>query len=172
MREVMQVEGVTGSSPRMWGTLENLKQLASMRPVHPHACGELSTSIGRNVVCDGSSPRMWGTQCEQGLPVAVRRFIPTHVGNSSRACRELSSRYGSSPRMWGTLCPGLCIASGPGSSPRMWGTHQRDIPKSLCVRFIPTHVGNSPWTPCRCRTPPVHPHACGELRAYWRIVII
>ena len=49
-----------------------------------------------------------------------------------------------------------------GSSPRMWGT------QLLCkfpynpIRFIPTHVGNTPlwgfYNPERS----VHPHACGE----------
>ena len=94
-----------GSSPRMWGTLQQSNgRLSSMRfipthvgnacfchsktvglTVHPHACGERSGSLNSCSASSGSSPRMWGTL---GTITAVRitiRFIPTHVGNASLA---------------------------------------------------------------------------------------
>ena len=134
-------------------------------PVHPHACGELTASTATASTGNGSSPRMWGTPAARVLVLLIYRFIPTHVGNSQaggydpapapvhpHACGELIVtdswvyfRSGSSPRMWGT----------PGS-------RSQCPPRS---RFIPTHVGNSPPM---CKMPqvcPVHPHACGELRA-------
>ena len=52
-----------------------------------------------------------------------------------------------------------------GSSPRMWGTLKT---ASICLkslRFIPTHVGNSPAFLPVSGTTAVHPHACGELRS-------
>ena len=50
-----------------------------------------------------------------------------------------------------------------GSSPRMWGTPNTTRPRGSRLRFIPTHVGNSPEER-QCNTVvPVHPHACGEL---------
>ena len=50
----------------------------------------------------------------------------------------------------------------PGSSPRMWGTRLFYFDFHVCLRFIPTHVGNTnSWSPRTTRLP-VHPHACGE----------
>ena len=95
----------TGSSPRLWGTLQlapwpwsqarfiptpvgnSVKSLSwvPLSPVHPHACGELyfkwSIKPGRY----GSSPRLWGTLFIKGGYVWIPRFIPTPVGNSSSA---------------------------------------------------------------------------------------
>ena len=59
-----------------------------------------------------------------------------------------------------------------GSSPRMWGTHQRLLYVVFEIRFIPTHVGNTPIR-TRCRQgPPVHPHACGEHSPQLLIILI
>ena len=71
----------SGSSPRMWGTRVVSDQdgshgrfipthvgntsitffTASMKSVHPHACGEHYQRAGRPGDSAGSSPRMWGT---------------------------------------------------------------------------------------------------------------
>jgi len=45
----------------------------------------------------------------------------------------------------------------------MWGTRQSPDLVNPCIRFIPTHVGNSVSQPSRRLPGPVHPHACGEL---------
>ncbi len=72
---------ISGSSPRMWGTLSLLSRLGiecrfipthvgntfdpgmspSERSVHPHACGEHEDGLMQVSVEHGSSPRMWGT---------------------------------------------------------------------------------------------------------------
>ncbi len=52
---------ITGSSPRVWGTLA--QRLCTGRP-------------------RGSSPRVWGTPKIQSYPQHPRRFIPTGVGNT------------------------------------------------------------------------------------------
>ena len=74
-------DSITGSSPRMWGTLERAgaayasrrfipayvgnildNRQAHMRlPVHPRVCGEHARSIFLSMSATGSSPRMWGT---------------------------------------------------------------------------------------------------------------
>jgi len=74
-----------------------------------------------------------------------RRFIPTHVGNTY-------------PRLLrGFPCPVHPHACGEheaaearleiaaGSSPRMWGTQARSLQEICRHRFIPTHVGNTPY---------------------------
>ena len=93
----------TGSSPRMWGTLDLMRyarQMCRFIPthvgnsrvnllkkmlvtVHPHACGELERMMKKLSICVGSSPRMWGTRSRYLLSLPNLRFIPTHVGNSS-----------------------------------------------------------------------------------------
>ena len=236
-----------GSSPRMWGTRNTLfPNITILRfipthvgnsarsgaricrtPVHPHACGELTLSHGRQRPLIGSSPRMWGTPCSNCHGAGCARFIPTHVGNSIRivrhvriltvhphACGELplirrlfSLADGSSPRMWGThllflssssrlrfipthvgnslrsgvslfskaVHPHACgellsrirtFISRIGSSPRMWGTLPLVPQRSVVIRFIPTHVGNSFCARWKIRNSTVHPHACGELYGY------
>ncbi|MDB5033313.1 MAG: hypothetical protein JWQ98_554 [Chlorobi bacterium] len=71
---------IVGSSPHMWGDLQVAARLGSrdrfipthvgrspageprkqMRPVHPHACGEITCRHQRAGCRLGSSPRMWG----------------------------------------------------------------------------------------------------------------
>ena len=97
-----------GSSPRLWGTPEHIRNgfcrrrfiptpvgnslsiffLFHTQPVHPHACGEL-----RGIkVCDewntGSSPRLWGTLPAGSVILLLNRFIPTPVGNSAAASKK------------------------------------------------------------------------------------
>ena len=105
---------------------------------------------------------MWGTQGRCGCRKGYRRFIPTHVGNTG--C--------STPLPWmNAVHPHACgehiqliqqIYYCVGSSPRMWGTLPPLSPALLSSRFIPTHVGNTPRSPPRPISEPVHPHACGE----------
>ena len=131
-----------GSSPRVWGTpivqthpahrgrfiptrVGNTFMPAcgcSLRPVHPHACGEHYRLCKRRTTTHGSSPRVWGTRGKRDHEFAHARFIPTRVGNTYRdriaaadrpvhphACGEHASviaklvvESGSSPRVWGT----------------------------------------------------------------------
>ena len=172
-----------GSSPRMWGTrCRRVVRFCQYRfipthvgnsrfafgimcsaTVHPHACGELGAPLIFSFASIGSSPRMWGTQCGPGSDRNEFRFIPTHVGNSQRQ-RSGSGLLPVHPHACGELPVTYPTGSeNVGSSPRMWGTLIRPQLATRRCRFIPTHVGNSPWvSPSRCRSP-VHPHACGEL---------
>ena len=49
-----------------------------------------------------------------------------------------------------------------GSSPRMWGTPEEVVDPAGYIRFIPTHVGNTPRPAPAAQNNKVHPHACGE----------
>ena len=134
---------LSGSSPRMWGTLCLASAFFPALPVHPHACGELPIPHLSTSLPLGSSPRMWGTLSLMPLPYPSWRFIPTHVGNS------LESEYSSSdksvhPHACGELLFCWCIYMLRfGSSPRMWGTQTCIFISVNFYRFIPTHVGNS-----------------------------
>ena len=166
----------------MWGTRKNLEcgnspvrfipthvgntsiQVSrnSTYAVHPHACGEHRGCAFVLMTEIGSSPRMWGTPRRRLLWLLPPRFIPTHVGNTlfgfplrfllsvhPHACGEHQDHPG---KARGAL----------GSSPRMWGTPERFRGEGRGRRFIPTHVGNTPWQPVETGILAVHPHACGE----------
>ena len=114
----------------------------------------------------GSSPRLWGTPVRTRHRPRSRRFIPTPVGNTCSS----STRYSCKP-----VHPHACGEHGAGqkshrfdggSSPRLWGTRARCRCAAVCVRFIPTPVGNTARAPALGRRSPVHPHACGEHLAH------
>ena len=131
-----------GSSPRVWGTLyrpglaglqprfiptcvgNSLRTAAtqSLRPVHPHVCGELTCRGAGGGLNGGSSPRVWGTLFINQPPCKHCRFIPTCVGNSrntGRRCRN----YPVHPHVCGELIGHIGkTCKHCGSSPRVWGT--------------------------------------------------
>ena len=92
----------TGSSPRVWGTLETKpEQTVQTRIIptrvgntylsnkrfsknkdHPHACGEHCAACLSLMENAGSSPRVWGTRYQRRLRLRSRRIIPTRVGNT------------------------------------------------------------------------------------------
>ena len=100
--------GVTGSSPRVRGTLAEryaefrpirfipacAGNTASARPptvesrVHPRVCGEheISNWLGRSTA--GSSPRVRGTLPPRAAAHARDRFIPACAGNTYRSPRK------------------------------------------------------------------------------------
>ncbi len=49
-----------------------------------------------------------------------------------------------------------------GSPPRVWGQLPIFPANRLSARFTPTRVGTTPRPSAATRTPPVHPHACGD----------
>jgi len=171
-----------GSSPRLWGTLDNSRpETISYRfiptpvgntrprhsrlggiPVHPHACGEHKTTGELPCSRTGSSPRLWGTREGQVILTGVARFIPTPVGNT--ACwRFMSGVKTVHPHACGEhLPPFLPKDKTTGSSPRLWGTLSRWASTSKIIRFIPTPVGNTFLATLVSSSIPVHPHACGE----------
>ncbi len=110
----------------------------------------------------GSSPRMWGTPFFTQPRACIIRFIPTHVGNTESTIIVIVI-IAVHPHACGEhFTPHTTNHAHCGSSPRMWGTQLTINPKIAHLRFIPTHVGNTP----RLRTcrdlDTVHPHACGE----------
>ena len=105
---------------------------------------------------------MWGTHTRPRPGCREDRFIPTHVGNTMPAhCRISVTTV--HPHACGEHAGTSKLTGGfVGSSPRMWGTPRRTAERLGRLRFIPTHVGNTRRQFEAPRTPPVHPHACGE----------
>ena len=98
----LNTKNVSGSPPRMWGTLRleclqswpqrftptHVGNTCEPRPwpgpkaVHPHACGEHRGTVPSVGAYRGSPPRMWGTQNAMMHYRDQDRFTPTHVGNT------------------------------------------------------------------------------------------
>jgi len=109
---------------------------------------------------------MWGTLLYTPGGEEVDRFIPTHVGNTPAPCSHWE-RCPVHPHACGEHLAVLFFSLlAAGSSPRMWGTQHLDVFIRISVRFIPTHVGNTPPTPTSAIWGAVHPHACGEHMAW------
>jgi len=105
---------------------------------------------------------MWGTRYNHETKQSIPRFIPTHVGNTS-TMSHLTPPGSVHPHACGEHRGELALKRKHiGSSPRMWGTHFLLRSGTGIVRFIPTHVGNTPAGPPAAVAAPVHPHACGE----------
>ncbi len=148
--------------PTHVGNTQSQKQRRSIRPVHPHACGEHFTLKADILFYYGSSPRMWGTPDESGFAHEPDRFIPTHVGNT---LSMMNSAWEGSvhPHACGEhIRDSVLCRYSSGSSPRMWGTPDAALKQHGNTRFIPTHVGNTALPPRALSRRSVHPHACGE----------
>ena len=135
-------------------------------PVHPRACGEQPTRIGRYGVGIGSSPRLRGTVIAPQAGAAMKRFIPAPAGNrlhwrdlrpdyaarfipapagNSRGCEPNSKNTSVHPRACG-------------------GTGLLGADALTVTRFIPAPAGNSRCFPAHVAScvSTVHPRACGE----------
>jgi len=105
---------------------------------------------------------MWGTRSNALLLSLSARFIPTHVGNTritSGPCIRSTVHPHACGEHWAT---GNMALNSSGSSPRMWGTLRTRNRGASEMRFIPTHVGNTPANSRGAGCRAVHPHACGE----------
>ena len=105
---------------------------------------------------------MWGTLQEVGSVLVSFRFIPTHVGNTPPPSPVSFSRPVHPHACGEHIFSGAGVCAKIGSSPRMWGTHSLRVFGICWLRFIPTHVGNTPATGATRSMWSVHPHACGE----------
>ena len=96
-------DGVTGSSPRMRGTLQSVAGHLPQRGIipayagntgraqrarpsewdHPRVCGEHYTAVESYQVLPGSSPRMRGTHFNGDSQVGLLGIIPAYAGNTS-----------------------------------------------------------------------------------------
>src|SRR5712692_2215327 len=152
------------------------------KSVHPHARGEFLVSLMFRADARGSPPRTWGIRDHEITVHGLNRFTPTHVGNSSCVEHRISWQAvhphargefaaGATPRTGSSVHPHArgefgCFCQRRldsfGSPPRTWGIRRPDAARSKCLRFTPTHVGNS-FVACNdCITSAVHPHARGE----------
>ncbi len=132
--------------------------------VHPHACGEYSSSDRRLRASIGPSPRVWGilrlfrsssrgigsiptrvgnTFCDVITMMWSSRSIPTRVGNTIPAGYSTSppvvhphacGEYTNSTNTWET---------DTGPSPRVWGILPAHPHTDRNCRSIPTRVGNT-----------------------------
>ncbi len=173
----------TGPSPRVWGlpglpgdpppghrsiptrvgTTPLLEGAGGAFPVHPHACGDYSASLGTRSESHGPSPRVWGLLASGERQEPRHRSIPTRVGTTStwtansgriavhpHACGdyehldgELGPNRGPSPRVWGLRWGLQRAGQNRGPSPRVWGLHAEEVRNLLDQRSIPTRVGTT-----------------------------
>ena len=181
-QHVVQHHSPPGSSPRAWGTREQKARHhvgkrfiptcvgntskaggnARPRAVHPHVRGEHNSGPVCSARSIGSSPRAWGTLGVRRHRGHATRFIPTCVGNTCAAPQRWPSRT-VHPHVRGEH-PGWSAGCAPcfGSSPRAWGTPLTGGAAAAAVRFIPTCVGNTPFTASVTNAKSVHPHVRGE----------
>ena len=158
-----RIEFLTGSSPRMRGTLLDLQDLAGhsriipahagntrspMRSVsrcrdHPRACGEHNWSDMQTMREPGSSPRMRGTQTMGARTIQQSGIIPAHAGNTVRYVGGDAGPV-DHPRACGehTIIV-MAALGGVGSSPRMRGTPTANLTCILTRGIIPAHAGNT-----------------------------
>ncbi len=144
------------------GNIYCCRKQRSIKPVHPHVCGEHYFQSLQNIEKCGSSPRVWGTLLIKHLNNNVSRFIPTCVGNMSHIFKTFTHR---------TVHPHVCgehyfsrylHVTPHGSSPRVWGTFLPNRQFKASERFIPTCVGNILFIKKLNPEFSVHPHVCGE----------
>ena len=99
----------TGSSPRVWGQVQNILQTLSLLWIiptrvgtsilsdkstvypqdHPHACGDKHQAPLPPNAPSGSSPRVWGQELVFTSTAKATRIIPTRVGTSMLCLAEL-----------------------------------------------------------------------------------
>ena len=137
-----QPREMTGSSPRMRGTLNMNGRCAPCAGIipayagntcasprriwrardHPRVCGEHLGRLSFLLASRGSSPRMRGTHLCGAPPTASLGIIPAYAGNTPQSLRD-SCRLRDHPRVCGEHTLFSCVfARSLGSSPRMRGT--------------------------------------------------
>ena len=173
---------ISGSSPRVWGTVQvaalpqavvrfiptcvgngsscSLSYL--LFTVHPHVCGERALLTWGRRRKSGSSPRVWGTVHNLLSKITRCRFIPTCVGNGRRSV-SVSVNFPVHPHVCGErVILWYDVCDFHGSSPRVWGTELSIVQEWVELRFIPTCVGNGTRQLLYTLVLWVHPHVCGE----------
>jgi len=153
--------------------------------VHPHIRGEYWVPSGEFAGCGGSSPHPWGIHrrgaARQGnpsvhphirgeydgtprLPHGLKRFIPTSVGNTVPSSPP-TPPWPVHPHIRGEYMDLASKKRGlAGSSPHPWGIPVKGCLECLCLRFIPTSVGNTDDRSLMGTSSSVHPHIRGEYK--------
>ena len=67
-------------TPTRVGTIPSAGAAARDAAVHPHACGDDTSTFGSFPIYVGSPPRVWGRSCADGARRGSLRFTPTRVG--------------------------------------------------------------------------------------------
>ena len=163
----------------------------SLRPVHPHARGDISPTSRWTCSHTGPPPRAWGHQSavvvQLGFPL---HSVHPHARGDINCCLSgCHDRFGSvhphargdidgpsssrasdfvagpPPRAWGHLTlPASCAWNSiAGPPPRAWGHPRCLAGQPPCCRSTPTRVGTSlKPVPSFCLCT-VHPHARGDI---------
>ncbi len=173
---------VSGSAPRVRGTLDNARPIVpdrrfspacagnahaarlrrSHRAVQPRVCGERSPGCVLPSSCAGSAPRVRGTRLRRRPGQVLERFSPACAGNASASC-SLAPGQPVQPRVCGerarTAAGGYtCL----GSAPRVRGTQNTTRNYSQKSRFSPACAGNAPVNVSSKGHATVQPRVCGE----------
>ena len=153
---------LTGSSPRLRGTVILRPALGEIERFIPAPAGNREGVTLTDVPVTGSSPRLRGTGSRLGLHRRPSRFIPAPAGN-----RLFWWIFTSSPPVHPRACGEQWVTStirwpSCGSSPRLRGTVTRPRSNGPRRRFIPAPAGNRRSGRESRGSVPVHPRACGE----------
>ena len=171
-----------GSSPRMRGTLLNLRvdsrnggiipayagntdrhELSgAFRGDHPRVCGEHLTGNPYLLMVQGSSPRMRGTLFFWTVWSSDSGIIPAYAGNTDiMPLRGIDVR--DHPRVCGEhpFLSGRIVRIG-GSSPRMRGTLGDCLVLVIGCGIIPAYAGNTSAARSHRIRSRDHPRVCGE----------
>ena len=160
----MTKESVSGSSPRMRGTLRaptgrslhvgiipayagntyNPYPCGTGDRDHPRVCGEHSSIARATSLRPGSSPRMRGTQRQSFRSDFRIGIIPAYAGNTGGE-RIVDDGLWDHPRVCGEhYWIGISHVFSWGSSPRMRGTLTLSTSTLTLYGIIPAYAGNTP----------------------------
>ena len=150
-------------TPTHVGTFASKQAEDELMAVHPHARGDIGCRPSPKASVAGTPPRTWGHYGERSWHYTTDRYTPTHVGTLllGLVLRTVPSVH---PHARGDILHSHAHSSlRLGTPPRTWGHSHLTIPKRVLARYTPTHVG----TFSRCLpvmpSPPVHPHARGDI---------
>ena len=173
---------MTGSSPRVRGTLLAAVPSVDAGPIipacagntcmtsglprrsrdHPRVCGEHVRQEHDPGGQRGSSPRVRGTPFVFVRRLRAHGIIPACAGNTNPA----PTRRGSSrdhPRVCGEHpMPFAASCAVVGSSPRVRGTHEWRLRNEQGNGIIPACAGNTSTRSWHRSRPRDHPRVCGE----------
>ena len=173
---------ITGSSPRVWGQAETLREDLSLPRIiptrmgtrflfapqalsaldHPHAYGDKRSYVSVRQRIRGSSPRVWGQASSRKNTAAPCGIIPTRMGTSVCKTRTVLI-YQDHPHAYGDkmrlIAPNIQSA---GSSPRVWGQVTMFYKDNTIMGIIPTRMGTSLKHRRKQFIQQDHPHAYGD----------
>ena len=149
-------------TPTRVGTTTGIPACRPRRSVHPHACGDNSSSAGASAATVGSPPRVWGQLRGRSEKTAAARFTPTRVGTTCSAS-SMPSALKVHPHACGDNVSRLAMMLWRGGSPpRVWGQPAFAPAPARPARFTPTRVGTTRTCAHPGQPQTVHPHACGD----------